>query len=59
MVPRAVCAVAGDAGVADGASDQGRRRWWPEQQWASNEAREFLSWAETAEGELRARICSL
>lgn len=33
MVPRAVCAVAGDAGVADGASDQGRRRWWPEQQW--------------------------
>jgi hypothetical protein len=31
VVPRAVCAVPGDAVVADGANEQGRRRVSPEQ----------------------------
>lgn len=40
VVPRAVCAVAGDGGVAEGASEPGRRRWWPEQRCSGTEGTE-------------------
>jgi hypothetical protein len=44
VVPRAVCAVAGDAGVADGASEQGRRRWWSGQRCSDEEGRGCVVW---------------
>jgi hypothetical protein len=38
VVPRAVCAVPGDAVVADGANEQGRRRVTPKQRCSGDDA---------------------